>query len=42
MANLVGSTPDPQIPGVLGENTNNTNEAGVGIYGKSAAAGVVL
>jgi hypothetical protein len=41
MANLVGSTPDPLVPGVLGENTNNTNEAGVGVHGKSAAAGVL-
>ncbi|AYK07561.1 tail fiber domain-containing protein [Brevibacillus laterosporus] len=41
MANLIGSTSEPGIPGVLGENTNQTDAAGVGVHGKSKAAGVV-
>lgn len=41
MANLIGSTPDAGTAGVLGENTNSTPGAGVGVYGKSNAAGVV-
>lgn len=41
MANLIGSTSKASTPGVLGENTNNTSAAGVGVHGKSDAAGVV-
>jgi hypothetical protein len=41
MANLIGSTSEARTAGVLGENTNNTPAAGVGVYGKSNAAGVV-
>jgi hypothetical protein len=40
MASVVGSTGDTAA-GVLGENTNNTNTAGPGVWGKSAAAGVL-
>ncbi len=41
MAKVIGSTPDPSVPGVFGENTNTTNTAGVGVHGKSRAAGVL-
>jgi hypothetical protein len=41
MANLIGSTADAGTAGVVGENINDTPAAGVGVYGKSNAAGVV-
>jgi len=41
MATVIGSSPDAGSPGVLGENTNTTPAAGVGVHGKSRAAGVV-
>ncbi|MED3198986.1 tail fiber domain-containing protein [Bacillus toyonensis] len=40
-ANVEGITDQPNTPGVLGQNTNQTNSAGVGVHGKSRAAGVV-
>ncbi|MGM2859636.1 tail fiber domain-containing protein [Bacillus cereus group sp. Bce021] len=36
-----GITDQPTTPGVLGQNTNQTNSAGVGVHGKSRATGVV-
>ena len=41
MSEVTGSTPKPNVAGVLGENTNSTNTAGVGVHGKSRAAGVL-
>ncbi len=41
MAAITGSTGDPHVPGVKGENTNTTVEAGVGVHGVSKGAGVL-
>jgi hypothetical protein len=41
VTNLIGTTSDAYTPGILGENTNDTQNAGVGVHGKSAAAGVL-
>jgi hypothetical protein len=41
VANLIGSTTEPNTAAVRGENTNDTNAAGVGVHGVSNAAGVL-
>lgn len=41
MANLTGNTDEEFTPGVLGENTSQTDKAGVGVHCVSRAAGVV-
>jgi hypothetical protein len=40
MANLIGNTTEPDIAGVFGENTNETDKAGPGVHGVSKAVGV--
>lgn len=41
MTNLIGDSPEEFTPGVLGQNTSTTNNAGPGVHGVSRAAGVV-
>jgi hypothetical protein len=41
MAEVKGISDKKHTAGVLGQNTNTTNEAGVGVHGKSKAAGVL-
>jgi hypothetical protein len=41
MTNVIGDTAEEITPGVLGQNTNQSDKAGPGVHGVSRAAGVV-
>jgi hypothetical protein len=41
MANLIGTTAEPQTAGVFGQSTNQTDAAGPGVHGVSRATGAL-